>query len=123
MSRVVAIDDEDIVREVIANLLERDGYDVVEFDDGAPALEAADLETADLILTDLAMPTPGERVIEAVRQQGISTPIVVLTGVLESKDMDRLMALGADRVLEKPIQAASFLSTVELLLSGSPSEK
>ena len=122
MARVVVVDDEELVRRVLDSMLESAGHEVTPFDDGASFLGSEDLESADLIITDLAMPTSGEEVITSVRERGLSIPIVVLTGILDNRDMERLMEIGADRVLEKPIRAPALLSTVELLVSGTEQE-
>ena len=67
--------------------------------------------------------TSGEGLIEEVRSRGFGGPIVVLTGVLDDKDAEHLMAIGADRVLQKPIRIAALLSTVELFLSPGVEEE
>ena len=115
-SRILIIDDEETVLKVIVKVLQHGGYDTIAFGDAAPALEV-DLDDIDLIVTDLAMSTPGEDLIHAVRGRGFTGPIIVLTGVLEHKDMDHPMSIGADRVFQKPVRMAVLLSTLELLLS------
>ena len=117
MARVVVVEDEEIVRKVLHSLLVSAGHEVTRFDDGAAFIESADQDSAELIITDLAMPTPGEEVIQSVRERGLSIPIIVLTGILDNRAMDHLMEIGADRVIEKPIRAATLISMVELLVS------
>ncbi len=118
---IVVVDDEDTVRTVIVNLLEKEGYRTTAFADTVPAL-SVDLDDVDLIITDLAMPTSGEELIEAIRGRGFEGPIIVLTGVLENTDMHHLESIGADRILQKPVRMATLASTVELLLSGRKEE-
>ena len=114
---IVVVDDEETVRTVIVNLLENEGYRTTAFADAVPALSVY-LDDVDLIITDLAMPTSGEELIQTTRNRGFEGPIVVLTGVLEHTDMHQLEAIGADRILQKPVRMAALASTVELLLSG-----
>ena len=118
---IVVIDDEEAVRRVIVNLLEKEGYRTTAFADAVPAL-SVDLDDVDLIITDLAMPTSGEELIQTTRSRGFEGPIVVLTGVLEHTDMHHLEAIGADRILQKPVSMATLASTVELLLSVGKEE-
>lgn len=113
--RILIVDDEESIRTVLVNLLERRGYDTMVLVDAAPVREI-NLDDIDLIVTDLAMPTSGEELIENVRSRGFTGPVVVLTGVLDDKSTEHLMAIGADRVLQKPTRMAVLLSTVELLL-------
>ena len=120
--RILIVDDDEAIRTVLVELLERKGYDTMALVDAAPIREV-NLDEIDLIVTDLAMPTSGEGLIEEVRSRGFGGPIVVLTGVLDDKDAEHLMAIGADRVLQKPIRIAALLSTVELFLSPGVEEE
>jgi two-component system OmpR family response regulator len=122
LGRILIVDDEEAIRSVLIEQLERTGYDTIAFVDAAPVREA-DLDDIDLIVTDLAMPTSGEKLIEDVRGRGFKGPIIIITGFLDDKDTEHLMAIGADRVLQKPIRMAVLLSTVELLLSPGVEEE
>ena len=119
MARLAIIDDEEGIRDVLTGLLEQAGHDIVAFADGAEALEALNLEEADLVITDLVMTTPGEKVIESLRSSGSDVPIVVVSGYLEDRDLQHLMDLGATRCYQKPIQPASFLAVIDLLLPSA----
>ena len=116
MMRLLVIDDSDGYREMLTELLEHQGYEVLGFEDPAPALATVDINTIDMILTDLVMPTSGERTIEELRGQGITIPIIVLTGFLEQKDVEHLIGIGATRVLEKPPKVSQLIASIELLL-------
>ncbi len=120
--RILIVDDEESIRTVLVELLERKGYDTIVLVDAAPVREV-NLDEIDLIVTDLAMPTSGEELIENVRSRGFRGPVVVLTGVLDDKSTEHLMAIGADRVLQKPIRMAVLLTTVEMLLSPGVEEE
>ena len=67
MPRVLLIEDEAIVRQVITDALERNGYKVLSFSDAEPALKTLDFTTIDLIITDLSMPMRGEEAIYTLR--------------------------------------------------------
>ena len=112
MATIVLIEDEAVLREVVAHVLKSDGHEVVSFPDAAPALAGIDFRTVDLVLTDLAMPTRGEKAIETLRAEGFEVPIVVLTGVVQAGGEDALIEIGADRVLLKPVNLSQLLTVV-----------
>ena len=116
MAKVVVVDDEPEICEVLAHRLQREGHEVVSFEDAAPALESPSVASADVIIMDLAMPTPGDVAIRTLRDRGIETPIVVLSGYLEDYDEDQLRSLGVDRILHKPLRFLGVLSALEELL-------
>ena len=121
MAQLVVIDDEKSVRDVLVKRLERKGHKVISFPDAEPALESLDPDSVDLIIIDLLMPTRGEILIETVRSRGHSVPIIVLSGVLEDGDEERLKSLGVDTVLAKPLKMMGLLVAVEQLLGGTVS--
>ena len=114
--RLLVIDDSTGFRDMLTEMLQRQGYEILAFEDPLPALAEVDFTTIDLIITDLVMETSGERAIESVRSQGITIPIIVLTGYLEDKDIEHLIGIGATRVLEKPIKVSQLMSNIQLLL-------
>ena len=77
MPRVLLIEDEAIVRQVITDTLERNGYECVSFSDAEPALKILNFTTIDLIITDLSMPMRGEEAIYTLRSSGIEIPIII----------------------------------------------
>jgi PAS domain S-box-containing protein len=106
--RVLVIDDDPLVTEVLRDILERDGHLVTTADGGEPGIsvfrEARDRgEAFALVLTDLGMPfVDGRRVASAVKAESPSTPVILLTGWGR-----RLVAEGdvpphVDRVVSKP---------------------
>lgn len=116
MAKVVVIDDEPDIRKVLTQRLQREGYEVVSFDDAAPALESPELASADVIMMDLVMPTPGVEAVRTLRDRGIQTPVMVLSGYLDDYDEDQLQSLGVDRILHKPFRFLGVLSALEQLL-------
>ena len=72
MATVVIIEDEDSVRQAVAELLEHGGYTTIGFPDAGPVLYAVNFDNIDLIIMDLAMPTRGEEAILTLRSSGAS---------------------------------------------------
>lgn len=120
MPRILVVDDEQPIRESVTTYLARAGHDCDSLPDALPLLEGMSLYDVDLLILDLAMPTPGERAIRAIRERDDDLPIVVLTGVMDQKSIDQLMELGATRVLEKPVRLMHLASLIDLLLAGEP---
>jgi two-component system, chemotaxis family, chemotaxis protein CheY len=102
--RVLLVDDEDLVRMMIARQLRQRGFEVIEARDGVEALVRIRAAAPDLVLTDLNMPRcDGEHLCMALRHEPLtaSLPIVVMTG--GPADEARLHAVGCAVVLYKPL--------------------
>ena len=117
MRRVLVVDDEEQIRTSVSAYLARAGMECDSLPDARPLVEGQRLDGIDLLILDLAMPTPGEQAIRALRERGEDLPIVVLTGVMDQKSIDQLMELGATRVLEKPVRLMHLASLLDLLLA------
>ena len=103
---------------MLSGMLEKAGFDVISFEDGAPAL-SMDFSTVDLVIMDFYMPTPGHRVIRELRRKGLTLPIIAVSGILGVGDRESLEDLGANCVMEKPTPLDELLSEVRRLLSLS----
>ena len=79
MARILLVDDEEVIRDALAKALQKTGYEVSTFEDAGPAMKSTDFNTIDLVITDLLMPIPGEEVIHAIRDQGMSVPSCLLS--------------------------------------------
>lgn len=113
--RVLVVDDDPIQRRLVRALLEREGLAVIEGEHGAHALELSRRERPDLLLCDLLMPeVDGFDAIAGIRREPslTSLPIIVLT-TEDGADVERrVLALGADDYLRKPIDGKLLLSRV-----------
>src|ERR1041384_4941090 len=119
-SMVLLVDDEDQLRRVTRDLLERHGYTVVEARDGAQALEAVDRHAPDIILLDLNLPgVDGYSVLAELRSRPATRqlPIVVLTAKGDEDNEVRVLQLGADDFLTKPFRTRSLAARLENALS------
>jgi len=113
---VLVVDDEPMVREVVAAYLTRDGFSVTEAADGRSALEHVDTQPTDLIILDVMLPeADGLSVLTAVRQQG-DTPVILLTARGEEPDRVLGLELGADDYLVKPFSPRELAARVRSVL-------
>ncbi len=118
--RVLLVDDEDQLRRVMRDLLERDGYAVFEAGDGAQALEQVDMHAPDILVLDLNLPgLDGYGVISQLRsrQSTEHIPIIVLTAKGDEDNEVRVFELGADDFLSKPFRARTLSARIQAVLA------
>jgi len=117
---VLLVDDEDQLRRVMKDLLERQGYTVVEARDGAEALDEADRHAPDIIILDLNLPgIDGYSVLSQLRSRPATRqlPIIVLTAKGDEDNEVRVLQLGADDFLTKPFRARALAARLETALA------
>src|SRR6266516_2602904 len=107
-SKVLLVDDEDSLRKVMKDLLERDGYVVTEARDGVQALDQVDRVGPDIIVLDLNLPgLDGYGVLSHLQSRPATAniPVIVLTAKGDEDNEVRVFELGADDFLTKPFRA------------------
>jgi DNA-binding response OmpR family regulator len=117
MTRVLLVEDNADLAFAVATALESEGFDVVVEGTGPDGVARARAGDADLIILDVMLPGfDGYRVIRTLRDDGITTPILVLTARGEEADKVRGLRLGADDYVTKPFGAMELLARVDALL-------
>jgi len=117
--KVLLVDDEDSLRKVMRDLLERDGYEVTEARDGVQALDQVDRVGPDIIVLDLNLPgLDGYGVLSHLRSRPAtaSIPVIVLTAKGDEDNEVRVFELGADDFLTKPFRARALSARLEAVL-------
>jgi PAS domain S-box-containing protein len=110
---VLVIDDEDLVRDVLARMIEELGYAVVTAPNGKSGLELVETLTIDAVLVDLTMPLmSGADVVTALRQRRPGLPVVVCSGY----DRDSRGPIQAEAYLAKPFRMDALERTLAKLL-------
>ncbi|RRB07915.1 hybrid sensor histidine kinase/response regulator [Larkinella rosea] len=115
-SQILIIEDEEQVRENVAEWLRLNGFSVETAPDGKQGITQAILARPDLILCDIMMPNmDGLQVLETIRTNRslANTPFMFLTAKSDLKDLRFGMAMGADDYLTKPFTGESLLQAVE----------
>jgi DNA-binding response OmpR family regulator len=105
--KVLIVDDEDFFRTIVANGFEREGFSVLQADNGEDAVEVASTELPELILLDLVMPRLlGFEVCQMLRndQRFVHTAIIIMSAKSYKPDMDKAAELGADAYVVKPFE-------------------
>ena len=128
--RILVVDDEVSVRESVRLVLDQAGYEVIEAEDGARAMETVQSgdnpSRLDAVILDLYMPKiHGQEVIFFLRSKFPTIPIIVLTGKPDVPDIIRSFDEGVVDFLVKPVHPDNLLGAVAKAVQGrgrSPSE-
>ena len=123
MPSVLVVDDEDQLRQLIREILEKAGYQVTEARDGKEAVLQYRLAPADVVIMDILMPEQdGLESISTLRQEFPNVKIIAITGgsemigILGFLDVARMM--GAHRTLQKPFEMQTLLDSVQAELQA-----
>ncbi|MBI4876451.1 MAG: PAS domain S-box protein [Acidobacteria bacterium] len=117
---ILVVDDEPGIRSLLRQVLAREGYQVLEAEDGKQAMERAAGSHLDLVITDLVMPEQeGLETIGKLRKQQPDLKIVAISGAFEGEFLKVAAMLGAQATLAKPVSPRQLLETVRKVLSGA----
>lgn len=123
MATIVIADDDPIILAFASEMLKETDHAVIVAEDGVQALRLLDTLKADLLITDMLMPNmDGIEVITRVRQRYPEVKILAITsgGSLGGTYLlDMAKRFGANAVLNKPLQLAPFLATVDHLIDAA----
>lgn len=118
---VLVVDDEEFVRLLVAEILERNGYRVEMAPDGASALALMEARRPDLVLLDLMMPgLTGWAVLERMRRAGGMPPVVILTAHGSYEAFTRVVKEGVAGYISKPFALDELLVTCARALASAP---
>src|ERR1035438_3884587 len=119
MKKILVIDDEEWLREMVHMALREKGFDVVEAENGAAGIEVARRELPDLILCDVNMEKAnGYVTLSALRSEPSTSaiPFILMTGLADNAGMRHGMELGADDCLPKPFAIEALYAAVDTRL-------
>lgn len=118
-TRVLIVDDNVLVRQVLRCQLEAHGFEVDEACDGVQALELVEQRPYALVLTDYRMPRlNGLSLLAHIQQRGKQIPILLMSGDLIQEEEQLAKARGASSVLRKPIDGALLLRTIRTAIES-----
>ena len=119
MKKVMIIDDEPDVLEILKEFLEFLDYQTVTFRDPNIAISSFKAGIYDLIITDINLPEiNGFALIKKIREIDQTIPIIVITGYIENFAKENIFSKGANAYIEKPFNFNQLKSTIEKTLSG-----
>jgi len=113
LRRILVVDDEAVIRKAIRMACEKEGYEVVEAENGNEALRQVELARPDLVLLDLMLPDiSGFDVCREVRKQGLRVPVIIVSAKTEEIDIVVGLEIGADDYITKPFRARELLARI-----------
>jgi two-component system, NtrC family, response regulator PilR len=119
-ARILVVDDEKSMRDLLSITLEKEGYDVLTAAGGQPAIEALHRESVDAVITDLRMPkVDGLQVLRAAKEISPDTAVIVITAVASTETAVEAMKLGAYDYITKPFK----LDEVNLIVRNALERK
>lgn len=122
--RILVVDDESTIRELITEVLKIADYDFVTAVDGVEALNEIRKQNFDLIVLDVNLPRmDGFAVLQKVRESAPTLPIMMISARTEKDDVTHGLRLGADDYIRKPFSMEELLLRVENRLGRNKSNK
>ena len=121
MKKILVVEDEFEIRQLLVNYLQNDGYDVFEAEDGIVAIELFGKEKFDLVILDILIPKiDGYGVCELIKKQS-TVPVIFLSALSDEKSMVKGYDSLADDYVTKPFSMPVFLKKVKALLRRNSS--
>lgn len=115
-SKILIVDDEEHIRELIRFYLDKEGFSVLEAENGEKALDILENEYIDLVIVDIMMPVMnGFDLVEEMKQFK-DIPVIMLTAKSQSADKLRGFSLGIDDYVTKPFDPNELLARVKTIL-------
>jgi len=122
MARVLVIDDEAALTNVLRVTLESHGHEVITADDGSRGFASAQRQTPDAILLDLMMPVmDGFAVLDALRndERTASVPVLVLSAIATNYTEQQCYKLGAKAYMRKPFASSHLIGVLEDVIAAA----
>jgi DNA-binding response OmpR family regulator len=123
MKRILVIDDDEIVNEMLVQLLTEAGYEAESARDGSLGMKLFAAKPFDLVVADIVMPDrDGIETIRDIRRTSKTIPIISMSGGGKIMNAERYLelatTLGANHAVQKPIDTEEFLGVIRMCLQG-----
>lgn len=120
--KILVVEDEAKILEVVTSLMEKQGYEVYQAEEGKKALEIFNNNEISLIILDLMLPDiSGEEICMKIREKS-RVPIIMLTAKIEEANLLRGLDIGADDYITKPFSLMELVARVKVILRRSHDE-
>lgn len=122
MAKILLVEDDDLVRDMLTQVLQRSSHEVISVTNGEEATECLKKETPDIMVTDIIMPKKsGISLISEVKNRHPNLEVIAISGggrLDPTGYLDLSETLGASVSFEKPIDNTALLMAIDLLLHG-----
>lgn len=126
MARILLIDDDDLLRGVLAKALGHSGHETIQASDGKMGVDLARVTPVDIVITDLVMPVQeGVETIIQLRREQPKLPVIAMSGGATNSPvyLDIAGKIGARRVLSKPFTPRQLIETIDEVLAEANADK
>jgi two-component system alkaline phosphatase synthesis response regulator PhoP len=129
MAKILMVEDDAAMREIVVHKLQTNGFDVVEAEDGKVGIEKAQAEKPDLILLDLMLPeVDGFKVLETIRADKDpvfgKTPVIIMSNLWSNKDILRTKSLQVQAYMVKAyFTTEEILKKIKEILAGQSGQQ
>ena len=123
MARILVVDDEPTIRDLVRDVLEEEGHEVLLAEDGFAGLRMAEQHRPDCIVLDVMMPgLDGHAVLQRIRASaaGFAVPVVMLTAAADDSHAWQAWTEGVDYFLPKPFEPLELLRFLDTLFDTRP---
>ena len=114
--KILVVDDEKDIVDLVAYNLEKEGFSVIRAYDGEKALDLAKTQSPDLVILDLMLPQIDGREVCRILRRESDVPIIMLTALSEEIDQVTGLEIGADDYITKPFSVRTLVARVRALL-------
>ncbi|MEA1879696.1 MAG: response regulator transcription factor [Campylobacterota bacterium] len=115
--KILLLEDDSILQEIILEFLQEEGYDVEAYFDGEKALDAIASNAYDMLLLDVNVPNiNGFEILSYLREIGNTTPAIYITSLSSIDDLKKGFALGADDYLRKPFELEELNARIQYIV-------
>jgi two-component system phosphate regulon response regulator OmpR len=124
LDKIVIVDDDARIRDLLRRFLSPEGFDVLLAEDGRALSRIQQRETIDLVVLDWMLPgEDGLSICRRMRSQGDKTPVIMLTAKVEDVDRIAGLEIGADDYLGKPFNPRELLARIHAVLRRRPQDQ
>jgi DNA-binding response OmpR family regulator len=122
---ICVIEDNTPIRKLLTTILEKSGFETVAFADGNSAFAWLTDNTPAAVLSDYVLPdADGKAIVDFIRQKpdGKTIPVVAVTGLAQVNDRERILDLGFDSYIAKPLQTSTFVDSVRTVIENKKNQ-
>lgn len=124
MALILIVDDSQFQRNIIKKMLEPEGHEILEAENGLSAMQVTLAKKPDCVLVDKLMPEfDGEKFLQFIKQRNLMIPVIVITADIQESTYTQCINLGAFDVVNKPLKAEKLKDLLQKALVNKRDSK